>query len=407
MSNKSNALAPNILPCGLGRALNFIRNDMIFRFTHGTRGSATFVLVGMPGAGKTKGIINTFLDLCRSRGEKGSVVMAVAADREVTDIRGMALPVKSAATGRYTDLMYTRSGILPPDDELAKADRVLILVDELMAASPDHMKAFNPLLLDNEIGVTNLPLDKFFVVVTGNHTTNKAGATKLLSHTVNRCVVLHILPDHEAFITHASDPRWGIPPLLPAFVAQNPAVFTEAGVPDGANEPFATFRAAEAGVKAIIAQHHRGKTAPDFTDPDAIEPCFATEENKNASLILLAGHIGRGAAVQFMQFATVRQHIATLPEIKANPQKAKVPPRTEIGALYAQAQYCSSWCTNDENAAALLEYVARLPEDHRLPTLVKMEQSFKNATGRELSSTRGYADLVRANASAIGAIFGS
>lgn len=407
MANKSTNLAENILPCGLARALQFVRNDMAFRFNFGIRGSATFVLVGPPGTGKTKGIMNNFYDLCRQRGENGLVVMAVAADREVTDIRGMALPNKNPDTGRYEDLIYTRSGILPPQKLLDEYDRVLILVDEMMAASPDHMKAFNPLLLDNEIGVTQLDYGKYYVVVTGNHTTHKAGATKLLSHTVNRCVVLHILPDHEGYVRHASDPRFGIHPLIPAFVSHRPTLFTESTVPDGANEPFATFRQIEAGVRSIIAQHHRGATPPDFTDPGAIEPCFATEEASHSSLILLAGHVGRACANEFVMFAKVRNHITSLDDIKRDPNTAKIPPRSEVGALFAQSQYCSAWCTNDANAKALLKYIGRFPEDHRMPTLVKMETAFENATNRSLSTIDGYSELLTSNHESIANIFGN
>lgn len=394
MSNTSE----EVISIPFGHAMDVIKNSARAQWITGERLANTPALIGPPGAGKTAALRQMGNDLGRELGANVLVLTKTLVDMEVTDIRGMALPTKDP-TGKFWErLVYTRSALLPSPEVEAAHDHILLIVDELPAATLDHVKSVASLLLEYTVGEVALDPRKYFVVATGNGTQHRSGATKLPAHVVNRLSLMHVEADVTAWLKWAARPSSMVPPVAAAFVEQLPTRFTDATVPAASNTPFCTFRSFTNGVRGLLVAFGTTDEQKGHIDTiDALDAALAPDNAAKATS-LLAASIGRGVAHEFVQYARIRTKLTSKTDILADPLKAKLPDESDMSALYAQSLYCAAWTTERKTAEAMLAYVARFRGDLIVPTVERMGIAYEEATGgKSLVAVKGYSDLAQAN----------
>lgn len=360
--------ASNSIPVTMSTARRSLKAQMLGQWASGKRLGSSPIWLGAPGMAKTAICKDVACEVARELGRSVLVITVFLVDREVPDLRGMALPVKNMDTNSYEYIAYTRAGILPnPDLELAY-DHVLLLIDEVPAATLDHIKSVASVFLDYVAGDTVLDPAKYFVVGTGNRTQDRSGAARLPSHFVNRVRLLEIEPDVRPWLDWSADPANNVPMLARTFVHMRPALFTSARVPDEANASFCTLRSFTNGIQALMRDFAHDPATVDPADPGVFDAAFSPDHVGDATA-LLAGDIGAAVAREFITFAKVRHSLKTLAEILADPHNCDLP--VDPSALYAQASYIVSWTTK-ANCEKLMIYVARLRPDLRVPTIQQM-----------------------------------
>jgi hypothetical protein len=350
--------------------------QMLAQFMTGQRVGGVHCALGAPGLGKTAMLCAMARRVAKRLNKRILIHVITVVDREVTDLRGMALPVKGA-DGTY-DLIYTRSAVLPSPEEEAEYDFVFLLLDEVPAATLDHIKSLNAIILDYQAGKTKLDPKKYFIAVTGNGTEHRSGASRLPAHGVNRLALFNIIPDTLLWLRdYAPDPANGISPIAARFVDERGSLFTDNGVPDTVNTPFPTLRSFTLGVQALFYYFAADPTKVNPNDPAGFATILA-DRNRGLATTLLAGYVGAGMAREFIGYASVYGVLTRLETILANPETAPLP--TEQSALHAQALFVVNWTSTDTTAdakrdnAKLLAYAARLRGDLVAPTVVKMQR---------------------------------
>lgn len=387
------AEAQNYAPISMGLAIRSLKTQMRAQWLTGERRGAAPLLLGAPGASKTMSIIASAREVARNLNRSVGIFVVTLIDREVPDLRGMALPVKGP-DGVYRAIHYTRSGILPAIEVEEEFDQVLLLIDEVPAATMDHIKSVAAVFLDYECGNTKLDPSKYFVCGAGNGTEHRSGAARLPAHFINRVALRHVQPDVEHVMKYFQSRESGMPPAAATFVQFRPALFQSASVPDAPNTPFLTFRSFEAGIKSMMVEYAEDPTDVDPYNLSIFDAAFASSETAAEATTLLSGYIGVGAAREFVQFAKVRHQLTSLRDILRDPERASLP--TQPDALFAQSSYVVAWTEGRTKAelSAMLTYVGRLRADLRVPTLIRMLE----VTDGKLAAVAGYGQLVAQNA---------
>jgi hypothetical protein len=358
----------NSIPVTMSTARRSLKAQMLGQWSSGKRLGSAPIWLGAPGMAKTAICKDVALEVARELDRSVLIITVFLVDREVPDLRGMALPVKNPDTGSYEYIAYTRAGILPNPDLEAAYDHILLLIDEVPAATLDHIKSVASVFLDYVAGDTVLDPARYFVVGTGNRTQDRSGAARLPSHFVNRVRLLEIEPDVRPWLEWSADPANQVPMLARTFVHMRPALFTSARVPDEANASFCTLRSFTNGIQALMRDFAHDPANVDPSDPAVFDAAFSPDHVGDATA-LLAGDIGASVAREFITFAKVRHQLTTLDDILRDPDSAALP--TDPSALYAQASYVVAWTTKT-NAEKLVRYVARLRPDLRVPTVQQM-----------------------------------
>jgi hypothetical protein len=376
----STTLNPQAAYISLSDFITTLERQMFAQFSLGQRIGATPCALGAPGLGKTAVICATARRVAKRMGKSLLIQVVTVVDREVPDLRGMALPVKDDSDdgdGGYS-LIYTRSAVLPDTEDENAHDLVLLLLDEVPAATLDHIKSLNSIILDYQAGKTTLDPAKYFVACTGNGTEHRSGASRLPAHGVNRLALYNVVPDTLLWLRdYAPDPANGISPIAARFVEERGGLFTDGGVPDTANTPFATLRSFTKGVQALFYYFAADPARVNPSDP-AEFASILSDKNRGLATTLLAGYVGAGVAREFIGYASVYGVLTRLDAILADPEGAPVP--KEQSALYAQALFVVNWTRNEATTEAkrdnakLLTYVSRLRGDLVAPTIVKMQR---------------------------------
>lgn len=402
-------MSQNITKIAMGDALDVIESAMLAQWsddnTTGERFFTTPILLGPPGCAKTEGLKDVARRVAERLGKSLLINTTVLVDREVPDIRGMPLPVRGE-DGAWERLVYTRSAILPSPAEEAEFDVVLQFVDEVTSAGPDHQKSVASLFNDYEIGTVQCDPRKYFVVGAGNGTEHRAGATRLLSHVINRCCVFHVEPDIRRFLQWASQASSGMPPVGAAFVEQFPTDFANASVPSDANTPFPTLRSITHGVRALLVAFGRSSEgASSVGDLRALNRALDSHNAAKAQAVL-AGHVGAGTAMEFLKYARVAHKLTSKMAIVKDPLEAPVPSRADMSALYAQALYCAYWTDSAKVAEAMLKYIDRFPIDLIMPTIDRMDKALMSSSEkRSIFTVKGFSDLTKKHPGLVAATF--
>lgn len=370
--------------CTIGYAATHLKRRMAHQFKTGQRSGGTPLWLGAPGCGKSAMVAAVAADMAAALDEKVLLWTVTLADREVTDVRGAGIPIKTA--DGMLDLVYSRSGILPPRAMLDDYDRVVLFIDEIPAATQDHMKTIAAPLNDYVVGTETLNPESFFIVGAGNDTGHRAGAQRIPSHVLNRCCTMFVTPDHRAWLDYAY--RAGIAPMATAFVDMKPSLLTESEIPVEPNTPWATFRSFTNMVAdlSVMYEGDFSRIAADSSD----------------ATIIASGYVGAGVAKEFVSFCRVATTLTPLKAILADPKGCAVPETS--GAAFAQASYLIEWTPTGRTAKdmeameAMMTFLGRLRADMLVSTALRML-----AKNPSLTRTLAYGEMARANKGLIGA----
>lgn len=257
---------------------------------------------------------------------------AQAAGRPLVDVRAVLLdPVdlRGLPTVQNGRAHWAPPAFLPADP----GSRAVLFLDELPQAAPLVQSACLSLLIDRRIGEYELPAG-VAIIAAGNRTEDKAGAHRVITPILNRCVHLDMevsADDWQAWAASA-----GVHPLVRAFINFRPALLSQP-VPTDGSRAWPTPRAWECVSDTLSA------TGPAHD--------------------VLSGIIGSAHAAEFVSFVELAQQLPAPAVLMADPANAPVP-SGQPSILYALAGALVEHVrANAKDAGALATYAARLPAE--------------------------------------------
>lgn len=304
-------------------------------------------LIGPVGVGKTQYFKGWFRDMYAEHvglaSDQIGFIQERVANRDSAEIAGVALPSKDADGNLRTT--FTIAPLVTKIRDTGK-EYGIILIDELMQATADVQKVLADLLdpAERTVGGWAIP-DGWIVCFTGNRTADKSGATRMLSHLLNRCAVFELQFDVKGWADWAADN--GVNPLaIDCAIAYADDGFFADCVPteDG---PFCTPRSLVRAAQHLTAfadsAEFDGMTIPSYVES------------------LLAANIGDRAAGMLTRHIAMADQVPTAAEIFADPAGVNVPDATGYQLLAAnRAINCAS---DADTGEAALAYITRLRPD--------------------------------------------
>lgn len=277
---------------------------------------------GEPGIGKT----SLVRQLAQELG--WDFVAAYPAMWDPTDAAGLPVPHEGRVVRMLDDALLA----------LVEAERpTIVLLDEFPQAPHSVQAAVAPWLLEKRIGGKPLPAH-VYLCAAGNRRQDRAGANTILSHLVSRVATLTLRNGIE---------EWGT---------------------------WAVRSKVHAGVVAFL--RHRPSLLHKF-EPGKVEtvgpyPCHRAWERVGAMLhakpsgdileALIAGLVGPGAAAECAAYLRATQAIDLEPFL-LNPHKEKLPPKKDLGLLYALATGLAYHVKDEATADAVLIVAERMLSD--------------------------------------------
>lgn len=207
----------------------------------------------------------------------------------------------------------------------------LFLIDELSQADNSAQKILANLIQEREIHGRKIKKG-WTILATGNRTTDRAGANRLLSHLKNRVTTIELEPSLDDWTQWALDNS--IKTEVISFIRFRPALLNAF---DAQNEINATPRSWAEGVSASLG----------VIDSQLEFPVFR-------------GDVGEGPAAEFCAFLKIYRDLPSPDVIILNPSGAPVP--KDPATLYALCGALASRVSTD-NFARLMSYVSRLPAE--------------------------------------------
>lgn len=214
---------------------------------------------------------------------------------EPVDLRGLPY-------NKGDEMIWSRPGFIPA------TGRGIIMLDELVQASPSMQAAASQLILDRKVGDHVLG-DGWMVIAAGNLLSNRAAVNAMPTHIANRFVHLQAVVNTEAWVA------WALPAGLDmrviAYLKWRP-VMLHAFDPKNKSLAFPSPRSWEFVSKLL-------KTFPDINSP--------------ILQAMISGAVGDGPVAEFLAFCKMYAKLPDIDAIFMNPKKADIP--TEISVLWA------------------------------------------------------------------------
>ena len=211
------------------------------------------------------------------------------------------------------------------------ADEGILLIDELSQADQAGQKILANLLQEREIHGQKLKAG-WTIVCTGNKTSDRAGANRILGHLANRMTRVELEPSLDDWTQWALENE--VPTELVAFIRFRPGNLTNY---DAKNEINATPRAWVEGVGARLGVIPKELEFPVFS-----------------------GDVGEGPATEFLAFLKIFRNLPNPDTVLMKPKTAEVP--KDAATQYAICGALVARMT-DVNFGRGLEYVRRLPKE--------------------------------------------
>lgn len=331
-------------------------------------------IMGPPGGGKSEIVRGDYpAILSKHYNEDFGICILDGPGLDAPDIQGFVIPTKDD-TGKLV-AMVTRSGHMPTEEYFKAHPRGMLVIEERNASDQLVQKGLNQVVLERRFGKHKLP-DGWWVVSLSNRVKDKSGASKPMSHSINREMVVeldHLVAD---YITH-----WetiGLHPYGIACAKQNGGIFAEE-VPKEA-VPFCTARSFTAAWRWLEAAS------------DSVEELNTSPIAQAA----VAGYIGEGASATMFAYLSVMDELPTMEQILNDPKGAKVP--TKLDATYMVSQNCVHH-TNADTIDPIWTYVQRLSKEIQTATA----QSCMNRTGGVLLNNASFSKWLATNAALVAA----
>lgn len=342
----------SITPIQLDTAIDIIARQCAAQFLLGRKVGQTPCLLGKAGSGKTGQ--NQALPVLVAKHMTDAGVPTHGDDIyfhgfdllsvNFMDISGPDVP--NLTEGTLTRFRPSPM-VLPSKAVLNDYKYVILFVDEIDKGPDENRQAISPLLLDNRLGLLDLPHSRFFVVAAGNDTASQSGGVPLFLHNVNRMNLMHVVPSVRRWLAEYSlDPANKLPPMARAFVETHAGMFTEpAALPTTPNTPFLTLRSFTEAVRSLPYLLPLGVNPAKLnpTDPTVFDAILHADMRPLAEAAI-AGVMGSGAATLYLNYCVHYHLLPTREEVIAHPETAKLPTyQRDPSAVHACAAYVLSW----------------------------------------------------------------
>ena len=227
-----------------------------------------------------------------------------------------------------------------PPAELPRSGRWVIFMDEFPQAKLDVQNAATSLILDRCLGSYTLP-SECVIVAAGNHDANRAGTNKMPTQVASRFI-------HMTLNVHTGDwLEWahevgGIDPRVIAFIKYRPEYLQKF-------DP-------KSQEKAYACPRTWTYTSDVIKQADAMGMRYEAEEQ----LELIAGIVGREAAVDFIGFLRIMEKLVSIDSILLAPEKAALP---EDSAVTYALTYALADRSDKKLLPTIAKYIERLQEE--------------------------------------------
>lgn len=234
-------------------------------------------------------------------------------------------------TADKSDVNFIVSRDKFPIEGSQSAESGVFLIDELSQADNSAQKILANLIQEREIHGKKLKKD-WLILSTGNNTTDRAGANRLLSHLGNRMTRVKLEASLEDWVIWAIENE--IKPEVISFIRFRPELLNAF---DSKNDINATPRAWAEGVSTTLG------TVPKL------------------EFEVFKGDVGEGAAAEFVAYLKIFRNLPNPDAIILNPTKAVVP--KDPATIYAVCGALSHRTTPD-NFGRIMTYIKRLPNEY-------------------------------------------
>lgn len=286
------------------------------------------MIYGPTGVGKSSVVKHDLVPM--SEREYGTTILhdTRLSTKDIVDGTGMPVIDKEEMA-----TFWTRPAFIPRDD----GNMHIMFFDEFGHASVQLQQMAYSLVLDRALGGYKLP-ENNRVLLASNTRTDGGGDNKMLKPLENR--MAHITVENDAPGLIEKMKQWGWDSRLVAFLTLRPGEIHNVSQTDPS---FSTPRSLEMFNNVL-------KKLPVDTKQTVLENCAQAV-------------CGDGFTRQFMTFITnLGANLPKLPEILANPGKAKVPQDPHFQYVVASAIAKN---IDKKTAAKFAEYLARLMPDIR------------------------------------------
>jgi hypothetical protein len=235
----------------------------------------------------------------------------------------------------------------------------IFLIDEISQADNSGQKILANLVQEREIHGQKLK-PEWTVIATGNKTTDRAGANRILTHLKNRLTTIELEPHLDDWVKWALEND--VKPEVISFLRWRPELLASF---NPQNEINATPRSWAEGVSAALG----------VVDPELEFPVFC-------------GDVGEGPATEFLSFLKIYRKLPSIDRILLKPDDEPV--TKDPATCYAVVGALTHRTTPD-NFPRVIKYVNRMPMEfgvlyvrdvvNKIPEIVNTKDFIKWASG--------------------------
>lgn len=283
------------------------------------------MIEGSPGLGKTE----LTKQAIKSLGPTFHTVFKHGPTMQPEDL---ALPFKGA-NGR---LDFLKAGWIPLAGDFDPEHHVVVVIDELAQASNEVQKTLANLMQEREAYGDKLHANVSFIC-TGNRTSDRAGASRILSHLRNRMVTLEFEPSLDDWCAWALD--HDVRPEIISLMRFKPGLLNDF---DPNRDINPTPRAWAEQVSGIV------NDVEDGAIPMTVE--FET----------IKGAVGEGAASECCAFLKIYRKLPNPDVVLMQPETTPVPEEPSVRFALAGA---IAHRASVDNFDAVMKFARRLPAE--------------------------------------------
>lgn len=247
----------------------------------------------------------------------------------------------------FPSIANGKAGYVPMETFPIEGDEIpegysgwLLFLDEFNSAPPAVQAAAYKLTLDKMVGIKHLHKN-VAIVCAGNLETDNAIVQPMSTALQSRLVHLELQLDQQEWNNHAADQGWDH--RLTSWINFKPGMlFTFKA--DHTDQTYACPRTYEFANRIL--------GVVDDSSPDLLP--------------MLAGALSEGVAREMLTFFKIHKSIATIPQIRANPEGIKVP--DEPSVIWALTGSISHHASVD-NMEDLMKFVNRIPAEFQVVCL--------------------------------------
>ena len=315
------------------------------------------IITGMTGGGKTmlaKTVIRTaYAESLGLMPDDIGFVTERLASRDACEVAGVALPFKDDQGNLTTQ--NTKPPLITTIERTGKKHGILLL-DEVLQANTDMQKVLGDVFDPMEHSIAGFPLPSGWAVVgTGNRTKDKSGASRLLSHLLDRVLMFELAFEIDSWANwaYAND--------------VHPLVIECAKAHDsGAVSFFAD------SVPATDEQYCSPRSAVRASDHLT---AFFNANGEDAYLnrtikALISANIGTAATEVLGTYADIRKDVPTEAEIQRDPESCLLPDQSGHQMIAAHNAMNSAF--DGDSLGRAFKYILRVRTDLQVSLGVRL-----------------------------------